>query len=248
MATRTEKVEEVLPPVTKLLGEQRMERLALVKPNDWNPNRVPEHKLESIKESLINDGWLQSQPLLIWESDEKGKIKNIIIDGEHRHRMGTALGLETAPMVFIKRVSKAYAMSLTVKLDNNRGSFEDQPLAKVLRELMPTLEVDDLAKTLGFTQLEMNKLLALPEISLDGVGNPEEAGGRKGGPMAGGIVSQNAITKMVPLYFDKEAKETFDHRVQVIGEKYSLDNVTDVMTFVLNKYWDSFEAPKGSEG
>ena len=224
---KSKEEESDLKWLVKNRGEYMMAKLALVRPNDWNPNKVPEHKLEAIRHSMRTDGWLASQPLLIWETDERGRKKNIIIDGEHRWTLGNELGVVEAPMVFLKRIAKAKAMELTVKLDNNRGTFDKQSLATVLNEIMPVIDVPDPAAMLGFTQTEVNKILALPPVELDGESvDPDRAPTNAG---IGSVRSQNAVTKMVPLYFSSEEHAEFMEWVKQIGNKLDLENVTDVV-------------------
>lgn len=207
-------------------GEAKEERLALVQPNDWNPNQMPPHKYEAAKQSMRQDGWLKSHALLIWRTDEKGRKKMIIIDGEHRWKAGNELGFVKGPMVFLDGITKAKAMELTIKLDNNRGDFEAKGLAAVLRELVPTLHVEDPAALLGFNQAELNKMLALPPIDLDGVDGEPRA---PTNPGIGSVTSENAVTKMVPLYMDVKDYEEFMQQVKAIGDVAQLENVTDVV-------------------
>src|SRR6266566_4676507 len=83
------------------IGKVRMIRLDSVVKNAWNPNRLAPETYESLKYGLQKDGWYASQALLIWGKSETGEQKNIIIDGEHRHRAGLELGFTTAPAVVL---------------------------------------------------------------------------------------------------------------------------------------------------
>ncbi len=80
-------------PEARLVGDKVLIKpLDLVKPNAWNPNRMTPFQRESLKVGLLSDGWLISQSLLIWGTDDKGVEKNIIIDGEQRWTVATANG------------------------------------------------------------------------------------------------------------------------------------------------------------
>lgn len=207
-------------------GKPSTARLALVQPNAWNPNVMPPHKFDALKQSLRSDGWMLSQPLLVWASDERGRVKNIIIDGEHRWRAANEVGYVEGPMVFLEKITKAEAQTLTVKLDSNRGAFEGQSLATVLREILPTLQTEDPAAALGFTAGEFAKLLALPAIDMTAVDGDARAPTSAG---IGEVTSQNAVTKMVPLYMDEKDHAAFIAQVQQIGAAVKLENVTDVV-------------------
>lgn len=203
----------------KVSGVLREERLAAVKPNDWNPNRVSVRKFESIKLSMQTDGWMRSQPLLIWQTDDKGKKRNIIIDGEHRWRAGNEIGYPKAPMVFVDGLTLSEAKALTIKLDNNRGTFEGQALTALLKDLIPSLKVEDPALALGFTQSELNQALKITAPDTTIGSNP----------------SRNAITVTVPLYFSKEDNARFAEQVKAIGAEHGLETVTEVVKFAVNR-------------
>lgn len=222
-------------------GKRRSERLDAIQPNDWNPNEVPPHKMEAIKRSMLEDGWLESQPILVWETDERGRKKMFIIDGEHRWKCGIEVGFKKAPMVFLNNITREQAQALTIKLDHLRGKFGEQSLANVLRDLLPKLDVEDPAAALGFTQPEVNKMLALPPIALDG-GNRGSEGGEGGGRIGSDTTSQNVLTKMVPVYMKQEEHGGFTKMVKQVADKHDeLETVSDVVLFVLREHVKGME-------
>lgn len=229
MQSRTKKTEAV-KDAPQVVGERRTALLSSVQPNEWNPNAVPPHKMEAIKQSMLTDGWLESQPLLIWETDEKGRKKNIIIDGEHRWTCGTEVGFKQCPMVFLKGITKAQAQALTIKLDNNRGTFEAKQLSTLLKDLIPAMNVENPVALLGFTQIEVNKLLAMPAIDLE-AGDTGET--RKPPSIEGTTTSKNSVTKMVPIYMDEAGYKEFMDKVRVIVDKHKLETVTDAVVFAV---------------
>lgn len=161
-----------------LRGEVEVLPLNRVKPNPWNPNKVPEYVMEAIKAGYTTDGWLVSQALLVWETDEKGKQKRLIIDGEHRWHCALEVGMEEGPMVLLKGLTEAEAKALTVKLNQKRGDWDMAGLSKLLHELEPS-HSDAMAVEFGFQQEELMRLLAvaaqpleLPELG-NAAGVPE---------------------------------------------------------------------------
>ena len=90
-------------------GDVVSRKLDSVKPNPWNPNTMSDEMKESLLYGLKRDGWLASQALLIWGTDEKGERQDLIIDGEHRWLAATGEGLQKGPMVFLDGLSAAEA-------------------------------------------------------------------------------------------------------------------------------------------
>lgn len=194
-----------------------------VKPNNWNPNKVPLHKMEAIREGMKREGWILSEPLLIWESDEKGRKKMVIINGEHRWTIAKGLGFKTGPAVVLRGLSKAKAVEHTIMLDNNRGEFEEAPLALAIKSILPSIKTEDPAKRLGFTQIQYTKLMELPKLA-----QPGKAEGGKSGGIGRGR-SQNDVAKQVNLYMDDDQHREFMDKVTRLGDELGLDNVTKVV-------------------
>ena len=204
-------------------GDVRFQSLDSVRPNDWNPNKVPTHKYESIKLSMKKDGWLSSQPLLVWETDEGGKKRMLIIDGEHRWRIANELGYTEGPMVFLNGITKAKAIELTIKLDNNRGAFDRDKLSQLMRESLPSMK--DPALVLGFTQTEVERLMQeqAPKVSV-------------AASLGNDLVSHNSVTKMVPVYLSKDDYQSFIDKIKLIGDSKKLETITHVIVAVVREY------------
>ena len=167
------------PPVAidaaapRITGKIEVARLDRVRPNPWNPNRMTEHQVESMREGMKREGWVASYALLVWRTDEKGATHNLIIDGEHRWRIGSELGLEKGPMVFLDGVTEKRAKEMTIEFDNKRGQFDET----ALRDLLKDIGLDDgLAFRLGFDEATFAALMepsnVLPpgdfsEVSID---------------------------------------------------------------------------------
>lgn len=143
----------------RLRGKVEILPLDLVRPNAWNPNRVPEHVMESIRHGFRVDGWLVSQALLVWATDEIETPQNMIIDGEHRWRCARDVGLREGPMVRLYGLSLREAKALTIKLNQKRGDWSENDLARVLAELATEGEI--LSVDYGFAPDEIDALLAL---------------------------------------------------------------------------------------
>lgn len=224
MGAAAEKVTNDKPRMTG--DEVKMVAIGKVKPNDWNPNRMTPFMRQSLKEGLRVDGWLRSHSLLVWRSDENGKIKNIIIDGEHRWEVAKELGFEEAPMVFMHRLTEAAAKSLTVKIDAKRGEFDKKDLAQVIREIQAELgtDVPGLSMSLGIEQQTLMSYLAMAPIDTGSAGEREGVIGPPPGDVGSGMGTH---VKMVQLFFSKEQHDEYIGLVKKLAPAFETKNVSD---------------------
>ncbi len=144
-------------------GEPVMRKLADYEPNDWNPNELTEDESKALREVLRTIGWVRSQAMLVWASDEKGRKKNLIIDGEHRWSEAIALGFIEGPVVELHKATRAEAIAWTFRVDKIRGAFNDELTAQVLHRefgLFAGRDADtfDTALHLGFSPDELEGL------------------------------------------------------------------------------------------
>lgn len=211
-------------PKPRVVGEVVMKPLTTVRPNDWNPNEMTAFEHEALRAGLESDGWLKSQSLLVWGTDERGKTRNVIIDGEQRWTVAKGMGFPQAPMVFLHGLTEAHAKALTVKLDSKRGKFNQDRLGALLRAIQHDLDVPNLALDLGIPEEPLMKLLAEPEIPTGDEGNPTRTGG--GGDMPAG---KTAHVRMVQLFFDVPQHDEFMEQVKVLRDRYRTESVTDTV-------------------
>lgn len=160
MARKT-RVREVATDKPRIVGEVVVRRpLKPLSPNGWNPNELSAFERESLKHGLKTDGWLKSQSMLVWGKDEKGKLQNVIIDGEHRWLVATELGFDVGPMVILDGLAEKQARELTIKLDAKRGRFNKTKLSAAVRELVDeTTDFDLLGTDLGIEPDTLQDLL-----------------------------------------------------------------------------------------
>lgn len=197
----------------KVEGVVKQKALASVKPNGWNPNRLSPRVYASLVRGMKTEGWIASQPLLIWGKDEKGKARNLIIDGEHRWKAATEIGFKQGPMVVLDGLTEAQAKALTVKLDQRRGNFNHAELGDLLRELDGTgLFGEELALELGFEDDAMDLLL-----------------GESDGALPPPTESRNPSTKRVPLHLPVGEHDAFMRHVGMLGKRYGTDTVTETV-------------------
>lgn len=192
-------------PSLRVVGKVEVIVLTDVKPNTWNPNRLTKSQSSALRQGLQDEGWVSSQAMLIWGSDEHGEVRNVIIDGEHRWEEALSIGFTTGPAVLLHGLTEAEAKAFTIKLDGRRGSFDWQLLAPLVVEL----QFKDPAAVLGFSEAQIGRLL---EAS-----RPPE------------VTSRNVHAKMVPLFFDNAGYERFNQRIAQLAKAYGTANVTDTV-------------------
>lgn len=197
----------------KILGTSRLRKLTGVKANPWNPNRMTDFQMESLKHGLIEDGWIAAQAMLVWGKDDQGKSRMIIIDGEHRWLAAVELGFDKVPMVVLDGLTETEAKALTIKLDSKRGQFDKKKLGTLVREL--EVELPELGLSLGFEENYLESLLHEPEPVPAAA--PVEV-----------VHSENAHTKTVPLYMSHEDYERFMHDAGALGKEWS-SNISDTV-------------------
>jgi hypothetical protein len=216
-------------PQPRVRGEKPVERaLAGVKPNEWNPNHMTPFLKESLKHGLLHDGWLRSQSLLIWGTDEKGKVRNVIIDGEHRWTVGQELGFKKGPMVLLHGLTEAEAKALTIKMNVKRGEANDLELGVLLRDLEASLDSTNLALSLGIEQDDLMQYLAQPAVVIPG-------GGAGDDPTPPGELPSGSEThvRMVQLFFSKEQHVEFDSLVKKAAIEHGTKDVSATVLEVM---------------
>lgn len=198
-----------------IVGETEIISHDSVKPNDWNPNRMTPEKYEAVKTTLQERGWLLSESLLVWGTDQKGVKKYLIIDGEHRWKAAQELGIKEVPVVFVNGITQTEAKRLTVQLDNH-GENNSTRLVDVIKSLRGEFSEQELAKEFGFNQDFLKSVLSEPKpVVLDD------------------LTSKNPVTKTVPLYYNAEQHKQFTEEVSWLATHLQKSTVSDVVIAVL---------------
>jgi len=196
---------------------------------------------ESLRAGLETDGWLSSQALLVWGKDASGKQRNVIIDGEHRWTAARELGMERGPMVFLDGVSERAAKALTIKMNQKRGTFDDDGLAALLRDIQADFEDDRaLALDLGVDELDVMGMLAEPEILI-----PSNANTDKPAAPPGQVVVNNGKQKYyraVQMFFDTKEYEEFQRLLSEASKRFDTPTTVDTIFEVINAAYSAYSA------
>lgn len=105
----------------------------LVRANNYNPNHVPEHKMEVIKESILLSGFCF--PVVVaWDEEDEVFI---IIDGFHRNTIAGEdwLEFDYLPLVVLPH-NESQRMVATIQFNKARGTHEIDRDADVIRALL----------------------------------------------------------------------------------------------------------------
>ena len=127
----------------------------MVKPNDYNPNKVSKQNLEFLKQSILTNGW--TLPIVV-------RPDFTIIDGFHRWTVAGEEPLKSmlegkVPVVIVEHKDKAGNIYGTVTHNRARGTHLLEPMKAIVRELMGEgKSVEEIGKQLGMRPEEIFRL------------------------------------------------------------------------------------------
>ena len=153
MTTKTEK-KDLFAPLKNLKFVDR----DLVKPNDYNPNKVLEKNLQLLMESIMSNGFCF--PIVI-------RPDYTIIDGFHRWMVSGREPLKTLlgnkiPVVIVEHKDKADDMAGTVTFNRARGTHLLEPMENIVKQMLDEGQtVDEISKKLGMSKEEIFRLSKL---------------------------------------------------------------------------------------
>lgn len=127
----------------------------MVKPNDYNPNKVSKQNLELLKQSILTNGW--TLPIVV-------RPDFTIIDGFHRWTVAGEDPLKSmldgkVPVVIVEHKDKAGNIYGTVTHNRARGTHLLEPMKAIVKELMGEgKSVEEIGKQLGMRPEEIFRL------------------------------------------------------------------------------------------
>lgn len=134
----------------------------LVKPNDYNPNKVLEKNLQLLMESIHNNGFCF--PIVI-------RPDYTIIDGFHRWMVSGREPLRTElggkiPVVIVAHENASDDMAGTVTFNRARGTHLLEPMEKIVQSLLEQgNSVEEICKKLGMSKEEVFRLSKIDRAS-----------------------------------------------------------------------------------
>lgn len=127
----------------------------VVKPNDYNPNKVSKQNLELLKQSILTNGW--TLPIVV-------RPDFTIIDGFHRWTVAGEEPLASmlegkVPVVIVEHKDKAGNIYGTVTHNRARGTHLLEPMKAIVKELIGEGKtVEEIGKQLGMKPEEIFRL------------------------------------------------------------------------------------------
>lgn len=127
----------------------------IVKPNDYNPNKVSKQNLKLLKQSILTNGW--TLPIVV-------RPDYTIIDGFHRWTVAGEEPLNSmlesrVPVVIVSHKDKAGNIYGTVTHNRARGTHLLEPMKAIVQELIKEgKSVGEIGKQLGMRPEEIFRL------------------------------------------------------------------------------------------
>ena len=129
-----------------------------VRPNNYNPNHVPEHYMEYLLESVINNGFC-FPVVVIYDKDDEVYT---IIDGEHRYILfKDYFKADVLPVVVLDH-DVSQRMMATMQFNKARGVHSVEKEADMVKRLMDQGKDDaEIAEGLG---MELETVQRLKQV------------------------------------------------------------------------------------
>lgn len=147
-------VKDVLRPVSNVQIVKR----SLLKPNDYNPNKVLEENLQLLTESILSNGW--TLPIVC-------RPDYTIIDGFHRWTVAGRDPLKTilkgmVPIVMVEHESEEGNVYGTITHNRARGTHLLEPMENIVKSLLKKkIPINEIAKRIGMKPEEVYRLSGL---------------------------------------------------------------------------------------
>lgn len=128
---------------------------SLLKPNDYNPNKVSKENLELLKQSILTNGW--TLPIVV-------RPDYTIIDGFHRWTVSGQEPLVSmlggkVPVVIVAHTDQSEDIYGTVTHNRARGTHLLEPMKAIVKRLMDEgKSVQEIGKQLGMKPEEVFRL------------------------------------------------------------------------------------------
>lgn len=144
-------MEDLLKPISNV---QIVDR-ELLKPNNYNPNKVLEENMKLLEQSIMVNGW--TLPIVV-------KPDYTIIDGFHRWTVSGREPLKSklggkVPVVIVEHESHDEDIYGTITHNRARGTHLLDPMKAIVKELLESgKSVEEISKQLGMSKEEIFRL------------------------------------------------------------------------------------------
>ena len=144
-------MDDILHPLKNVQFVNR----ELLKPNNYNPNKVSEQNLELLVQSILTNGW--TMPIVV-------RPDFTIIDGFHRWTVSGREPLKSklggiVPVVIVDHKDEAEDMYGTITHNRARGTHLLEPMKAIIKQLQDKgKSVKEICKELGMKPEEVFRL------------------------------------------------------------------------------------------
>lgn len=127
----------------------------MLKPNDYNPNKVSRDNLQLLTQSILTNGW--TLPIVV-------RPDYTIIDGFHRWTVSGEEPLRTklggkVPVVIVRHEDEAEDMYGTITHNRARGTHLLEPMKAIVKKLMGEgKSIKEIGRQLGMKPEEIFRL------------------------------------------------------------------------------------------
>lgn len=127
----------------------------ILKPNNYNPNKVSRENLQLLVQSILTNGW--TLPIVV-------RPDYTIIDGFHRWTVAGEEPLRTklggkVPVVIVAHADEAEDMYGTITHNRARGTHLLEPMKAIVKKLLDSGKtVNEISKQLGMKPEEVFRL------------------------------------------------------------------------------------------
>lgn len=132
----------------RISGTVKVVGVGEVGPNPWNPQRMDPETFEREKRSIRDEGFIS--PIVV--RTVSGPRKYQIVDGEHRYRAAVELGMAEVRALDLGDLPDHRAKALTLKLNDIRGSSDEDLKAALIRDLMGSFSPLEMMEALPYDQ------------------------------------------------------------------------------------------------
>ena len=142
---------DILKPISNVKIVSR----DVLKPNDYNPNKVLEENMKLLEQSILNNGW--TMPIVV-------RPDMTIIDGFHRWTVSGREPLNSmlnnmVPIVIVEHEDRDSDIYGTVTHNRARGTHLLEPMKAIIQELLENGKtVPEISKQLGMSKEEIFRL------------------------------------------------------------------------------------------
>lgn len=132
-------------------------------PNPWNPNTMDAFTYSKVIDSILEYGPID--PITVRPQAKRDKPWQIL-DGEHRWRGYTDLGITECPAFSTGDIPETQAMKITITLNELKGQYDPRSMSELLGRLLQDEDPITLSKSLPFTDVALQGMIGLDDLKL----------------------------------------------------------------------------------